>query len=315
MILNRRHLRVKVMQALYAFFQSENENISNGERELLKSIDKITEMFVTLISAATEVINFLDKEQENAKNKYIPTEENLNPNKRLQNNFIHQFFLRSRDYNGKVSNYKIHWRNSQDLIRKIYNQLRESKQYQDYLNTEISIEEDKKFYNILIGEFIASNEIFISLLEEENVYWHDDFDLVYAAVIKFVKTLPADANEFTRLPDIFKDPVDDKEFMIGLFRQTVLNNKEYDVLIGNYTKNWEMERIAMMDILLMKMALAETINFNSIPIKVTLNEFIEMSKNYSTPRSSIFINGNLDKMIADLNLQGKIVKTGRGLIE
>lgn len=303
------------MQALYAFFQSENENISNGERELLKSIDKITEMFVTLISAATEVINFLDKEQENAKNKYIPTEENLNPNKRLQNNFIHQFFLRSRDYNGKVSNYKIHWRNSQDLIRKIYNQLRESKQYQDYLNTEISIEEDKKFYNILIGEFIASNEIFISLLEEENVYWHDDFDLVYAAVIKFVKTLPADASEFTRLPDIFKDPVDDKEFMIGLFRQTVLNNKEYDVLIGNYTKNWEMERIAMMDILLMKMALAETINFNSIPIKVTLNEFIEMSKNYSTPRSSIFINGNLDKMIADLNLQGKIVKTGRGLIE
>ena len=315
MILNRRHVRVKVMQTLYAFFQSENDNLANGEKELLRSIDKIAELFTTLISVTSEVINFLDNQQENAKNKFIPTEENLNPNKKLYNNFVHQFFLRSRDYNGRVSSYKIHWRNSQDLIRKIYNNIRKSEEYINYVNAPFSIEEDKKFYILLITNFISTSEVFISLLEEENVYWHDDFDLVFIALSKFIKTLPDDANEFTRLPDIFKDPIDDKEFMIGLFRKTVLNDKEYDELIGNYTKNWELERIAMMDILLMKMALAETINFPSIPVKVSLNEYIEISKNYSTPRSSVFINGNLDKMLADLKRKGLIHKTGRGLVE
>jgi N utilization substance protein B len=147
---------------------------------------------------------------------------------------------------------------------------------------ERMFEEDKKFYILLITNFISTSEVFISLLEEENVYWHDDFDLVFIALSKFIKTLPIDANEFTRLPDIFKDPIDDKEFMIGLFRKTVLNDKEYDELIGNYTKNWELERIAMMDILLMKMALAETINIPSIPVKLSLNEYIEISKKYIT---------------------------------
>jgi N utilization substance protein B len=303
------------MQTLYAFFQSENDNLSNGEKELLKSIDKITEMFATLVSVATEIINFLDKEQENAKTKFIPTAENLNPNKRLYNNIIHQFFIRNRDYNAKKNQYAIHWKNSQDLIRKIYNKVRESEQYLSYVNTEPSIEEDKKFYMTLVSDFIATDEIFISLLEEENVYWHDDFDLVYNALIKFIKTLSNDANEFTTLPEIYKDEIDDKDFMIGLFRKTILNNSEYDTLLSKYTKNWEMERIAMMDILLMKMAIAEATNFENIPIKVTLNEYIEISKNYSTPRSSIFINGNLDKIIADLKREGKIVKTGRGLIE
>jgi N utilization substance protein B len=114
---------------------------------------------------------------------------------------------------------------------------------------------------------------------------------------------------------MFKDPIDDRDFMINLFRQTIKNNDEYDEMIAKYTKNWEVDRIAMMDILIMKMALAETVHFHNIPVKVSLNEYIEISKNYSTPRSSIFINGNLDKMVSDLKLHGKIVKTGRGLIE
>ena len=315
MLLNRRHVRVKVMQTLYAYFQSENDNIANGERELLRSVDKIVEMFVTLLSIGVEVITFFDKEQENAKNKFLPTEENLNPNKILYNNFIYQFLIRNKEYNRKVHAYNIHWRNSQDLIRTLYNNLRNSEEYKEYISKEQSIEGDKKFFLMLLTNFISDNEVLISLLEEENVYWHDDYELVFVAITKFIKSLDQHANEFTMLPEMFKDPLDDRDFMINLFRQTIKNNADFDEMIAKYTKNWEVDRIAMMDILIMKMALSEAVYFNNIPIKVTLNEYIEISKNYSTPRSSIFINGNLDKMVTDMKLQGKIVKTGRGLIE
>jgi N utilization substance protein B len=303
------------MQTLYAYFQSENDNIANGERELLRSVDKIVEMFVTLLSIGVEVITFFDKEQENAKNKFLPTEENLNPNKILYNNFIYQFLIRNKEYNRKVHAYNIHWRNSQDLIRTLYNNLRNSEEYKEYISKEQSIEGDKKFFLMLLTNFISDNEVLISLLEEENVYWHDDYELVFVAITKFIKSLDQHANEFTMLPEMFKDPLDDRDFMINLFRQTIKNNADFDEMIAKYTKNWEVDRIAMMDILIMKMALSEAVYFNNIPIKVTLNEYIEISKNYSTPRSSIFINGNLDKMVTDMKLQGKIVKTGRGLIE
>jgi len=308
------------MQTLYAFFQSENDNLSNGEKELLKGIDKISEMFVTLINVAQEVISFLDTEQENAKTKHLPTDEERNPNKRLSQNFVYQHFLTNREYLQKVKQYQIHWKDSQDLIRKIYSQFRESDDYNGYLISEVNDKEvndaeDKKLYLTLITHYIAESDVFISLLEEENVYWHDDFELVYIGLARFIKALPSDANEFSPLPALYKDPEDDKSFMIALFRKTILNHEEYDKIIESYIKNWEMERIAMMDVLLMKMALAEVINFPGIPIKVSLNEYIEISKNYSTPRSSVFINGNLDKIIADLKRQGKIEKTGRGLVE
>lgn len=315
MLLNRRHVRVKVMQTLYAYFQSENDNLANGERELLLSVDKIVEMFVTILSIGVEVITFFDKEQENAKNKFLPTQENLNPNKILYNNFVYQFLTRNKEYNRKIHAYNIHWRNSQDLIRSLYNNLRNSDEYKEYITSEQSVEGDKKFFMLFLTNFASDNEVLISLLEEENVYWHDDYELVFTAISKFIKSLDTSANEFTLLPDMFKDPIDDRDFMINLFRQTIKNNDEYDEMIAKYTKNWEVDRIAMMDILIMKMALAETVHFHNIPVKVSLNEYIEISKNYSTPRSSIFINGNLDKMVSDLKLHGKIVKTGRGLIE
>lgn len=303
------------MQTLYAYFQSENDNLANGERELNRSVDKIVELFITVLAIGVEVITFLDKEQENAKNKFLPTAENLNPNKTLYNNFVYQFLLRNKEYNRKVHAYNVHWRNSQDLIRTLYNNIRNSEEYKEYVGKEQSMDSDKRFFLLLLTQFISENEVLISLLEEENVYWHDDYELVFIAINKYIKSLDQHSNEFTLLPEIFKDPLDDRDFMMSLFRETIKHNAEYDDIIAKYTKNWEVERIAMMDILIMKMAITESVFFHNIPIKVTLNEYIEISKNYSTPRSSIFINGNLDKIIGDLKLQGKITKTGRGLIE
>jgi N utilization substance protein B len=268
-----------------------------------------------VLAIGVEVITFLDKEQENAKNKFLPTAENLNPNKTLYNNFVYQFLLRNKEYNRKVHAYNVHWRNSQDLIRTLYNNIRNSEEYKEYVGKEQSMESDKRFFLLLLTQFISENEVLISLLEEENVYWHDDYELVFIAINKYIKSLDQHSNEFTLLPEIFKDPLDDRDFMMSLFRETIKHNAEYDDIIAKYTKNWEVERIAMMDILIMKMAITESVFFHNIPVKVTLNEYIEISKNYSTPRSSIFINGNLDKIIGDLKLQGKITKTGRGLIE
>jgi N utilization substance protein B len=216
----------------------------------------------------------------------------------------------------EMNNRRISWNNEFELVRKIYNNIRASEDYDQYMNSsDDTYATHKNFVIQFFKEHIADFELLNQLYEERYLHWGDDLYLINPMVIKTIESFKEDtAPDFPLLP-LYKDKEEDEQFVKELFRQTALRNGETEKLIGDKTKNWEVERIAMMDVLLMKMAITEILHFSGIPIKVSLNEFIEISKMYSTPKSKIFINGILDKLVADFKRENKLNKTGRGLME
>jgi len=320
-MLSRRHLRIKVLQALYAFVQSSNDRLDIGEKELLKSLDKLYEIYIYQLSLLIEIVEFAQKRIEENKQKYIPTEEDLNPNTRFINNQFIRQLSGNKDFLKNIEKCKISWVNSDEIVRKIYVNIRESNDYKDYMNAKTTnYESDKEIFIKIIKKQISRSEILQFYYEEKSIYWSDDFYTANLLSIKTIKSFSENWDENKKLPALLKNGNndkynEDKEFVKNLFRKTILKSDEFEKLIEDKVRNWEMDRIAVMDILLIKMALAELLEFPSIPVKVTLNEYIELAKMYSTPKSKIFVNGILDKLILDLKSQKKIKKTGRGLLE
>jgi len=313
-MLNRRYLRIKVMQALYAFFQHENQDVYKGEKELFNSIEKIYDLYAFLLMLLIEIRDFAENSSEEAKNKKLPSQNDLVPNTKFLNNRLIKQLAVNMTLSKESSNRKLSWQNEPELIKKIFNNIKASEEYEKYLSDEHSYKSDKDFIIDMYKKHIAEFESLVYLFEEKSIYWVDDLRLVNIMVLKTLESFKEDANEHFSLLPLYKDE-DDKSFVQELFRRTILNNEMNEKLIGDKTKNWEVDRIAMMDVLLMKMAISEVLHFPSIPVKVTLNEFIEISKLYSTPKSKLFINGILDKLIADFKDQKKYTKVGRGLME
>ena len=215
-----------------------------------------------------------------------------------------------------MNNRRINWNNEFELVKKIYNNIKVSDAFGKYMNVDDdSYKTDRNFVLEIFKEFIADYELVNHIYEERNLHWGDDIYLVNPMVVKTIESFKENVNPDFLLIPLYKDEEEDESFAKNLFRQTILRNDEIEKLIGDKTKNWEVERIALMDVLLMKMAVAEILHFTSIPIKVSLNEFIEISKIYSTPKSKLFINGILDKLVNDFKTEGKISKVGRGLME
>lgn len=315
-MLNRRHLRVKVMHALYAFFQSNNSDLRAGEKELLFSLEKVYDLYIYYLSLFPELAEVAHTVSVEGKQKYFPTEEEKNPNTKFIENGAIKRLAQMDDLQKMISNRKINWKTEPELTKKIFNTVKASPEYQEYLaNPTRSLETDKEFLVKIFKNYVGPFELLLHLFEEKSIYWMDDFDLVASMVIKTIKNLKEESGKEERLLPLFKDEEDDRKFALELFRKTIVNSDEYEKLIADKTQNWELERIAMMDVLLMKMALAEMLNFTSIPVKVTLNEYIELSKNYSTPKSKIFINGILDKLVMSLKESNRIQKAGRGLLD
>ncbi|NVO02460.1 MAG: transcription antitermination factor NusB [Bacteroidetes bacterium] len=318
-LLNRRQLRIKVMQALYAFFQSEDENIIVGEKELIKSIEKYYELLLHQLLFFVEVAEFASKVQYDAKQKYLPSEEELKTNCRFRDNKIISMIADNIDFNRKVEQKKISWYEGSEIVHKSFTSFKNSEAYLKYMNLpEVSFQDDKDIILYFFETLVLDSELLLNFYEERSIYWVDDLDLVNYTLHKFIKSF----KEETLITDTFSifqfDETDEKEdhdYIINLFRKTIYNQGEYEKLISDKTKNWEVERIAMMDVLLMKMAICEVVEFSNIPVKVSLNEYIEISKNYSTPKSKIFINGILDKIVEELKENNKIKKVGRGLMQ
>jgi len=320
-MLSRRHLRIKVLQALYAFFQSLNDRIDVGEKELLKSINKIYEIYIYQISFLVEISEFASKRLDENKKKFFPTEDDLNPNTRFIDNKVIKQISENLDYQKYYDAYKINWVDEEDMIRKLYSEMRESADYQSYMHSDTNTyNDDKDILLKILKKQVLKSESLHYFFEEKNIHWSDDFFTANMIAIKTIKHYKEPFDASFKLPTLFTinkfDQIDEhKEFVKHLFRKTIVKSKEYETLIDGKVKNWEMERIAVMDILLIKMALVELLEFPSIPIKVSLNEYIELAKMYSTPKSKVFINGILDKLIADLKEKKLIRKTGRGLME
>lgn len=314
-MLNRRHLRIKVLQALYAYFQSNDENYRHTENELMQSVERIYDLYISYILTFPELKGLAEHRMDESKKKLRPTEEDLNPNLKFVDNKLIALIEESKELRRISEERKVNWVGDehQEMLRKILLTIRDSEVYMQHMNDEArDFESDKMFVLDLFKAEIANSEIFYNYLEEKSIHWMDDIDLTCSMVLKTLKQV-VEGEKLEILP-LYKPNDDEQEFIRELLRKTISLNSENEKLIDELTQNWELDRIAKMDIILMKMAITELQIFNNIPTKVTLNEYIEISKFYSTPKSNGFINGILDKAIDRLTADKKIKKIGRGLV-
>ena len=319
-MLNRRFLRIKVLQALYAYIESGEENVSNGIKHLLESIDKLYELFIWQLSFLVETRRYAENKITENKHKYIPTYEDLHPNMKYVENRLLNAIENNIDFRKRESALKIYWGdNSQDVVKNYYNTMKNAPEYKKYMADKTdNFLVDKKFIITMIANYFDDLDVLQDFYEDKSIYFCDDYHLVTSLLVDyFTKTKKFDPS--TQLPSIYKtdtaEPNADEKFIQNLFRETISHNEEFGKLIADNTNNWEKERICLMDMIILKMALTEFVCFPFIPVKVTMNEYIEISKYFSTPKSKIFVNGILDKLAKKLTESGAINKSGLGLLE
>jgi transcription antitermination protein NusB len=315
-MLNRRHLRVKVLQSLYGYHQSHSGDIKQHEKNLLQGIDKVYEMYIWMLSLITEVTAYAEIDAQERANKHLPTAEDLNADVKILSNRFILSLQKNKEYLAGLKKYKVAWDFEPELTKSLFIILKNSEEYKEYLKkTGDSLHSDKDIIKFIFKKVILKSSLAEQVFEDKFIYWPVDKDILQALIAKTFKNFAFDNPAQNKLAEVTADWEEDREFITGLFEETIRHNDDYQLLITNKTQNWEPDRIAMIDTLLMKMAIAEFINFTSIPVKVTINEYLEISKEFSTPKSNSFINGILDKILIELKEEKKINKIGRGLIE
>ncbi|MDA0568901.1 MAG: transcription antitermination protein NusB [Bacteroidetes bacterium] len=313
-MLNRRHLRIKILQILYGFYQDEDLDTTKAKKALDHSIDKMYQLYLLLISMIAEMQGLAIDKIEAGRKKQLPTEEDLHPNTKFVRNAALRVLANSKQLKNRLSETGVGWGKHRELLRNLHRSLIENEVYTTYMSSdERSFRHDRESLIRMFRKHLINETAFQDMLEEESIFWVDDLDLASSMVIKTIKNINEEDEEVDIMP-VWRNDDDDKEFMVGLFTQTLAQGVLNEKLIKEGAQNWELERIALIDRILMKMALAEAKTFESIPLKVTLNEYIELSKYYSTEKSHGFINGILDQLFTSLHESGDIKKTGRGLI-
>ncbi|HEY1024943.1 MAG TPA: transcription antitermination factor NusB [Sphingobacteriaceae bacterium] len=315
-MLNRRHLRVKVVQALYAYHQSETKEAKPFEKALLQSVDKVYEMYIWMLALLVEVADHSVVNAEERANKYLPSEEDLNASVQLHKNTFIAALRDNPQFVAGMAKYKPSWSFDPEIARTVFSTLKGSPEYVAYLQqSDRSVKAEKDIVRHIFKKIILKSPFVEQAFEEKFINWPVDRDVLQALIAKTFKNFTSEVPYENQLAQLTPDWSEDRPFIIDLFNKTLGYEQEYQELISQKTKNWEAERIAMMDTLLMRMAITELVHFSSIPVKVTINEYIEIAKEFSTPKSNSFINGILDKILADLKSAGKIRKFGRGLLE
>ena len=301
---------------LYSYFNDEDStDISLAEKNLLNSIERIYDLYIYLLLSFPVVREVALNKQDERKKKLRPTKEDLYPNLKFVDNKIISLIIDSVDLSQLSENRKINWDNDEkrEIYRKIFIEIEKSEVYFEHMNNdEKGFEADRNFLIQLFKAEIANSPLIYDFFEDEDIHWMDDIDLACSMVIKTIKNTKED--KFDIMP-LYKANDDEKAFICTLLKETIKKDAENELMIENLVENWEFERIAKMDVLLLKMAITELQCFETIPTKVSINEYIEISKYYSTPKSNVFINGILDKSVNLLSKENKINKSGRGLIQ
>lgn len=314
-MLNRRHLRIKVLQMLYTFYnQKESMDLKTAKTQLLQSVDLMYDLYLYLMLTFQEVRNASLSKMDDRANKLRPSFEDLNPNRKLVDNEIIERIMGSVALQDLCQRRNVNWDSDekQEIFRKLFIEIEKSEVYFEHMEAlENDFSNAKNFLVHLFRSEIANSPLIYNFFEEEEIRWMDDIDLACSMVIKTIK-MSTEEDDFDFLP-LYKENDDEKDFITTLLKQTVALDQESEHLIEEMADNWELDRIAKMDVLLLKMAFAELQSFESIPTKVTINEYLEISKYYSTPKSNVFINGILDKSLKKLVKEKKVLKTGRGL--
>jgi len=306
-MLSRRHIRIKV--------STESDNFSKDQKFLLHSIDNMYNLYLLLISLLIEVQKRAESHLEKSTKKHLATAQEKNPNRKFINNQVLISLKNNTALEAKLRVHKINnWELDNEYVELIFKAILASDLYKDYLNTKTSdFKEDRDFIIDVYKEIIAPNDKLYDYIEDENITWLDDLPTVNTSIVKLLRKVKKDSSIYHFLPKLYKAS-DDKEFAIDLFTKTLLNQNAFSKEIAGRTTNWDSERIANIDYMLLKMGICEIQKFPSIPTKVTINEYLEISKEYSTPKSSVFINGILDKLVKEYEDSGKLNKMGRGLM-
>ena len=312
---NRRQLRIKVLQTLYAFHSDKDGSVEEAHKLLLKALDKTFDLYLLLLMLIGEMQDAAIERIEAGRMKQQPTHEDLHPNTKFVNNKPLRVIIKSKLLAKEAANRSLGWGQEQDLIKRLFKSLVSSDEYSAYMNNEErGFQHDRESLNRMFRKHIVNDESLQEWIEEQSILWSDDLDLASSIVLKTVKTINEDSEDVI-LSEMWKEDGDDREFLEHLFSRTLAMGAEHDKAIEEAASNWDIERIATMDLLLLRMALAEARTFESVPLKVTINEYIDLAKFYSTEKSGAFVNGVLDKLFGAMREDGRIVKTGRGLIE
>ena len=307
-MINRVLIRLKVIQVIYAYYQNGGKNLEAAEKELFYSLSKAYDLYKYLLLLMVEVTQFADRRIDNRRHKLRPTEEDLNPNTRFIDNAFMAQLMQNAQLEEFRANQKRTWDDEGDFVKHLFERIEETKAYQEYMAKEtLTYEDDRELWRKLYRSTIAQNDEIDEILEEQSLYWNDDKAIVDTFVLKTIKRFePENGAEQELMPE-YKDD-EDKEFARKLLRTAITGAEAYRKLMENNAKNWDMERFAFMDILIMQVALAEIFAFPSIPVSVSLNEYVEIAKMYSTPKSGSFINGMLDGIVSQLKSENKLNK-------
>lgn len=317
-MLSRRYLRTKTLQALFEFEIGNSVTPAVGEKNLFTSIRNLKSLSLIHFEIILNLKKLALERIENAKTKFLPSHEDLNPNLKFVQNPFFQILEENTNYQELLKSSKIDVSPEIDIIKQIFQNLINSDEYKAYLNSGTSdFEEDRDFIMNVFKDFIVNNDALSSAYAEKNLHWYSDFFEAALLTAKSIKGLTPDYPSDQELPAFISDEDDDADdivFVKTLYHSAIKNKDKYMEIIINRLENWDSDRLAVLDLIILKMALAEFIECPSVPIKVTINEYIELSKDYSTPKSKIFINGLLDKISIELLSKNIIQKTGRGLL-
>jgi N utilization substance protein B len=307
-MINRVLLRIKIVQILYSYYKSDSKSLPLAEKELFHSIERTYDLYFYLLQLSIEITRYASAKIETKRNKLRPTEEDLNPNTRfIRNSFVAQLSSNIQ-FNEYLEKQKLSWVNSPDIIKELFEEIEACSFYSDYLNAEtVDFAADKDVWRKIFKKVILSNESLDELIENESVYWVDNIEVIVSFIIKTIKKFDLSNGDEQELLPMFKDE-EDAQFARKLLRSVLTKSADLRGMIDQNTKNWELERIAFMDIIIMEVALVELMEFPTIPVNVTLNEYIEIAKAYSTEKSGPFINGVLDNIVGQLKKENKLIK-------
>ncbi len=307
-MINRVLIRLKVVQIIYAYYQNGGKNLETAEKELFYSLSKAYDLYNYLLLLMVEVTKFASKKQETAKNRLSPSKNDLNPNSKFVNNKFIAQLSENKQLLEFVNSQKKTWENELEYIKLLFDKIENSDIYKEYMESEhSSYEEDKELWRKLYKKIIFTDTDLDQVLEDQSLYWNDDKEIVDTFVLKTIKRFDEKNGKKQELLPEFKDD-EDKEFARRLFRRSILNADYYRHLVAEGTRNWDLDRIAFMDMLIMQIALAEILSFPNIPVNVSMNEYVEIAKNYSTGKSGGFINGTLDGIVNQLKKENKLTK-------
>ncbi len=313
-MISRRLLRIKALLVLYAFNRKKGDSLEAAEKELLLSIRKSYDLYHLLLLLITEIVEEAVRNIEIAGQKKVPTVEDLNPNTRLIENRLVKKLSDNQQLKKYALSAHLSWNDYRAVPRKYFNILKQAGLYKEYMTSENnSFAADKKFIAGMLDLVLMEPDELEAALEEQSIYWNDDLDFISIMVDKTLRQFRETSSDDHRLMPLYRSE-EDEIFVKTLIRKTIVKGELLTDLIDRNTTNWEIERVALMDTLVMRLAVTEIIEFPEIPVKVSLNEYIEIAKFYSTSKSSTFVNGILDKIVREMREKEMFRKEGRGLV-